>query len=1494
MPRIERIRIAGLKYEKMLKKYDDMILDLCNEEGPANTLITLMNGGGKGVLLQSIFQLLLPKAAWGKDNENQVEAFFHNHKKQLKPYTFHVAIEWRLDNSERNEYMTTGIAMTAHSSIDQLEIKVDYLLYALMDYEEQAELTLSTLPLYDHAEGGPVSFETIQQFVRERRNEIVAFGSHSSDLKKYYSFLAERDIHIGEWRNMKRINGEEGGIKGYFQKNEAFTNHNLFEKLIIPEIGSSLNEGVKEEDGSLQRMFIDTATIAQRLPMLEQREKAFAEFTTLAAPLYELVEQGTEAERSFRETELLGRQMSTVIHEELKNAEAERSKTADALVQHHQEARQLRFEGDNLKYLRSKEEQDLKQDEFTRISDNQTRAKLRLDESKLKEKKLEVAYYLAKRSAQLRQIEQWQKEIEAIEGSLEMKERQEVIQGAKEELRLQWDKVFQLWQGQLSSFVTRQHSLTAEENGLRKERESLLLELGGLDNRINELTGAIRQYTEELGVFASRHGHEAAGAPGAALQRTLIAAKTIADNISGFNEQRKTAEERKLSLHQSQTELKVKLNAGQSQSDELQNLLESQMNRESQLWSQLVVLLEMYEEHHQLGVTALFEAKPAIQERFIRRLDEAEQQTKRLRRDYYNQLIDVELQQESFWLPNADILRVKDTLDSLKISSMIGSSYLNDLPYLSREEEMERHPLLPYGIIVTQREAAKLQPDTLKEVLLKSAVPVFIREEMAEAASGPFLLPANQGPQMVLQPDHFQEWKRGISSSLKHQEEELKDAEAYLSKLKSARQEFERLFQSEHTLALKAKLNTLELLQNELNLKLGDLNTEISRNEDSLAVIQRELAQSEADRTEHEERAQALRQWDERTKKQEQDYKDKQKAVERKKELSKEIASKDQGLVQVKAELGSTAQQREKWIGDTRYSLFPRLQNWFPEIAFPGEYPAAPALEEEPVLDPAAQDTLMQLLSTVESLQQSLTQNELEIRTRAGNIKRAGEQLAEIEAAVVQVDQDWRNAPLPTDTAEVILTARARQKNETVYLDEDYQLVHDSFIRAQTILENLQKDLRKSEKAIKEKHERAVEIWHDPLDQKEEEISRRFRENEQLLNSCKQALSVMDQWIQTLVSQSKIMDTHVEGRVQLRDVPEELQQQVKDNCEPQVADWLLRSKESRSERSEISRKVKEEKTSLSSKLAKSGWNAELETKIQERLNTVHWDDFSIARQVLDSMLQSSRDQIESIRSDKEGMELSRKLWVGRAAKRVVQIVDILKRMERRMIILNENGHAFPLVRLNYKNITVPKTSDDIEPLVSDYFNRCISGLLEKYAKIEQVPAAAVKEMINDGKIVYAAMQNRFPVLQVYKPVTENYFLYAAPEEYHYSDWEVINRGALDEAVGSGGQRQSVQLLVAMMIMTHKRVNRENKGWTVFLYDNPFGEMVSNNVLDPVFEISKALKFQWLIVTPPELVKNDVSIRFGVYWQLYFGGDKGEMLESTLIKGGRKLIPASLF
>lgn len=476
--------------------------------------------------------------------------------------------------------------------------------------------------------------------------------------------------------------------------------------------------------------------------------------------------------------------------------------------------------------------------------------------------------------------------------------------------------------------------------------------------------------------------------------------------------------------------------------------------------------------------------------------------------------------------------------------------------------------------------------------------------------------------------------------------------------------------------------------------------------------------------------------------------------------MSKELASKDQQLEHLEAQMVSLGGEREKWMGDAKYALFPRLQHWFPEIVFPTYHQLSDDMEPTPI-DPVEQNLLLQQLSTVESLQQSLTENELEIRTRAAQIKAASENLTELEASLNQVDENWRKVTEPAESTESIMAARNRQKSETASLEEDYQMVHDSFIRCQTELENLQKELRKVEKGIKEKHERAVEIWNEQLEQKEADIQERSQENELMLNQCKRSLERMDALIQTLSNQIKIMNAHIEDRVNLRTVPEELMLSVREGCESLVADWLLRIKDSRVRRDEVSRKVKEEKNSLTGKLAKNERNSELETKILDRLNTVHWDNFAIAQQVLDSMLRSSRDQIESIQSDKEDMDLSRKMWVARASYRVVQIIDIMKRMERRMIIHNENNYAFPLVRLNYKNINIPRSSDEVEPMVSDYFNRCINELLSKYPKIEQVPALVIKEVINDGRIVYAALQNRFPILQVYKPVTENYFLYAA-------------------------------------------------------------------------------------------------------------------------------------
>ena len=57
MPKIYRIRIVGLKYDGMQKQYRDTTFHFHNEETSTNGLIAMMNGGGKGVFLQTIFQI---------------------------------------------------------------------------------------------------------------------------------------------------------------------------------------------------------------------------------------------------------------------------------------------------------------------------------------------------------------------------------------------------------------------------------------------------------------------------------------------------------------------------------------------------------------------------------------------------------------------------------------------------------------------------------------------------------------------------------------------------------------------------------------------------------------------------------------------------------------------------------------------------------------------------------------------------------------------------------------------------------------------------------------------------------------------------------------------------------------------------------------------------------------------------------------------------------------------------------------------------------------------------------------------------------------------------------------------------------------------------------------------------------------------------------------------------------------------------------------------
>ncbi|NLK68819.1 MAG: hypothetical protein GX283_06615, partial [Clostridiaceae bacterium] len=122
MPKISKVRITGVKYDNFRKGYEDTILDFTRNDEPDHTLMTLVNQGGKGVLMQLLSQITMPDTRWGKESGNRIISMFYDRYRNFVPYTFHVLIEWKLDSSPE-KWLITGICVTAvkRNTTDELE-----------------------------------------------------------------------------------------------------------------------------------------------------------------------------------------------------------------------------------------------------------------------------------------------------------------------------------------------------------------------------------------------------------------------------------------------------------------------------------------------------------------------------------------------------------------------------------------------------------------------------------------------------------------------------------------------------------------------------------------------------------------------------------------------------------------------------------------------------------------------------------------------------------------------------------------------------------------------------------------------------------------------------------------------------------------------------------------------------------------------------------------------------------------------------------------------------------------------------------------------------------------------------------------------------------------------------------------------------------------------------------------------------------------------------
>lgn len=211
MPRINRIRIINFSYNNDSRHIQD---ETFNFHGGENALLSLANGGGKSVLVQLLFQPIVPEI---KIQGRRINAFFR--KKRLPAY---VLIEWKLDGA--GGYLLTGIGMVSAevSGVEDEKNRVKYFTFT-SKYTGSNSFDLANIELVKKngnlLEIKPFKEAREMMADKEKKDPYLFSCFYDDDGDRYRKRLAEFGIAQDEWRNIiAKINDSEGGLDEIFQK----------------------------------------------------------------------------------------------------------------------------------------------------------------------------------------------------------------------------------------------------------------------------------------------------------------------------------------------------------------------------------------------------------------------------------------------------------------------------------------------------------------------------------------------------------------------------------------------------------------------------------------------------------------------------------------------------------------------------------------------------------------------------------------------------------------------------------------------------------------------------------------------------------------------------------------------------------------------------------------------------------------------------------------------------------------------------------------------------------------------------------------------------------------------------------------------------------------------------------------------------------------------------------------------------------------------------
>lgn len=688
MPKINRIRIANIQYDKKVIK--DLLLNCYYGE---NVLLNLANGGGKSVLVQLLQQPILPES---KVHNREI----HSYLSPEQPS--YILIEWKLDNTSK-DYLLTGIVMSRlFSSEDRNTTKYFTFLH---EYKSSNEFDIKNIPFIQKDQNVVTykSYEAAMKLIKEKQNitDLSIYGR--GEQKAYREKLSEYGIFTNEWKILAKMNENEGGVDELFK--DCKTSDSLVNKWIL----KTISDGNEAEGRELKEMFVSLMEeIIEQEKNIKEKE-ILEEFKTrmeeYEEPLKKLLEQLEEEKK-----------VETNIHNVYETLQKLTQENQDKIEEIIQNMLQNKKELEQINYEELSEEFYHRKSDLEAIQEEKEAKQIQVSEQEQAYQKAEFEYRKQKVACLYQKEKEAKAKLEALQlarNNLENKNNtDEQIVKIEYNLQEKYQQKINEYRNKLEEIKIENEKMKEEvEKGKKlkeenqKEITKLSTQIGTLEEKIGHFEKKEKALWEKMDIFLTRNllnelEEKEVQKIKEALQLQIEQIKNeIEENKKQIEKRTKQIEENNLKEEQANQQIE-KLTK-----EHTQKQLEYQEFQEQERKIREILNFHRMKEQNIFEKQSHLTILQEKQLEYKRKVEELISQINKTK-EYI-----LDLEQGGIHTSR----EVRKMLENAHIEYITGEEYLNKQEETYKKELLEKNPLLPYCYIVTQEDLEKIKTLEMKE-----------------------------------------------------------------------------------------------------------------------------------------------------------------------------------------------------------------------------------------------------------------------------------------------------------------------------------------------------------------------------------------------------------------------------------------------------------------------------------------------------------------------------------------------------------------------------------------------------------------------------------------------------------------------------------------------------------------------------------------------------------------------------------------------------------